>query len=87
MESAGCKTLLAPSSCDNEGGCRRLYVAVLEVLEVVEVEEVVEVMSVVDAAPAATAHLNPIKYTNISKHKHNQQSTKIFFRMYTFGEL
>ena len=44
MESAGCKTLLAPSSCDNEGGCRRLYVAVLEVLEVVEV------MSGVDAA-------------------------------------
>ena len=42
MESAGCKTLLAPSSCDNEGGCKRLRVAVVEV--------VVEVMSGVDAA-------------------------------------
>ena len=40
MESTGCKTLLAPSSCDNEGGCRRLRVAVVEV----------EVMSGVDAA-------------------------------------
>ena len=47
MESAGCKTLLAPSSCDNEGGCRRLHVAVVDVVEVVEV---VEVMSGVDAA-------------------------------------
>ena len=47
MASAGCKTLLAPSSCDNEGGCRRLRVAVVEELVVVEV---VEVMSGVDAA-------------------------------------
>ena len=46
MESAGCKTLLAPSSCDNEGGCRRLHVAVVDEVEV----EVVEVMSGVDAA-------------------------------------
>ena len=44
MESAGCKTLLAPSSCDNEGGCKRLRVAVVEVVEVMEV------MSGVDAA-------------------------------------
>lgn len=50
MESAGCKTLLAPSSCDNEGGCRRLRVAVVEMVEVMEVEVVEEVMSGVDAA-------------------------------------
>ena len=47
MESAGCKTLLAPSSCDNEGGCKRLRVALMEVMVVVQV---VEVMSGVDAA-------------------------------------
>ena len=47
MESTGCKTLLAPSSCDNEGGCRRLHVTVVEEVEVVEV---MEVMSGVDAA-------------------------------------
>ena len=47
MESAGCKTLLAPSSCDNEGGCNRLRVAVVEVVEVMVV---MEVMSGVDAA-------------------------------------
>ena len=80
MESAGCKTLLAPSSCDNEAACRRGGGGGGGGGDVGS-------GCCHWPAPAATAHLNPIKYTNIFKHKHNQQSTKIFFRMYIFGEL
>ena len=63
MESAGCKTLLAPSSCDNEGGCKRLRVAVVEeveVVEVVEVMEVVEVVEVMSGVDAATGLHQPL---------------------------
>ena len=68
MESAGCKTLLAPSSCDNEGGCKRLRVAVVEV---------VEVMSGVDAAIGLTSRYCAFKSNKIYKYFQTQTQSTI----------